>query len=31
MTISYLLDTEKTIAKGLFSGKTYPWEVLEDI
>lgn len=29
--ITELLDTEKTIAAMLFEGKTYPWEVLEDI
>lgn len=29
--ITELLDTEKTIAAGLFGGKTYPWEALEDI
>lgn len=31
MKISELFDLEKTIAAELFSGKTYPWEVLEDI
>ncbi|MDO4542949.1 MAG: UDP-N-acetylglucosamine pyrophosphorylase [Clostridia bacterium] len=30
-TIKDLLDTEKTIAAGLFEGKTYPWEVLDEI
>ena len=29
--ISELLDLSKTIAAGLFDGKTYPWEVLDDI
>ena len=29
--ISDLLDLNYTIAKDLFSGKTYPWEVLDDI
>ena len=31
VTISDLLDLEKTIAAELFAGKTYPWEVLDDI
>ncbi|MBO4861549.1 MAG: UDP-N-acetylglucosamine pyrophosphorylase [Firmicutes bacterium] len=31
ITISDLLDLEKTIAAELFEGKTYPWEVLDDI
>ena len=31
LKIEELLDTEKTIAKPLFEGKTYPWEALEDI
>lgn len=29
--ISNLYDLEQTIAKDLFTGKTYPWEVLDDI
>ena len=29
--INELLDLSKTIAAGLFEGKTYPWEVLDDI
>lgn len=29
--IDELFDLEKTIAKKLFEGKTYPWEVLGDI
>lgn len=29
--IADLLDLEKTIAKTLFEGKNYPWEVLPDI
>lgn len=29
--ISELFDMTKTIASSLFEGKTYPWEVLEDI
>ena len=29
--ISELLDLSHTIAAGLFEGKTYPWEVLDDI
>ncbi len=29
--INELLDLTKTIAAGLFEGKTYPWEVLDDI
>lgn len=29
--ICELLDTEKTIAKQLFDGREYPWEVLPDI
>lgn len=29
--ISELLDLSKTIAAELFEGKTYPWEVLDDI
>lgn len=29
--ISELLDLEHTIAKELFAGKTYPWEVLDEI
>lgn len=29
--IEELLDLSKTIAAGLFEGKTYPWEVLDDI
>ena len=29
--IKDLLDLDKTIAKELFEGKTYPWEVLDDI
>ena len=29
--ISELLDLEHTVAKDLFAGKTYPWEVLDDI
>ncbi len=31
ITISDLLDLDKTIAAELFAGKTYPWEVLDDI
>lgn len=31
MTIQDLLDLEKTVAAGLFEGKTYPYEVLEHI
>lgn len=31
MTIQALLDPEKTIAAPLFAGKTYPYEVLEEI
>ena len=30
-TISELYDLEHTIAAKLFEGKTYPWEVLDDI
>ena len=30
-TIANLLDLEQTIAKDLFQGKTYPWEVLPEI
>lgn len=30
-TIEHLLDLEETIAKELFEGKTYPWEVLPEI
>ena len=26
-----LLDLTKTIAAGLFAGRRYPWEVLEDL
>ena len=29
--ICELFDLDKTIAKELFNGKTYPWEVLDDI
>ena len=29
--IAELFDLTKTIASGLFEGKTYPWEVLSDI
>ena len=29
--IENLLDLSKTLAAGLFAGKTYPWEVLPDI
>ena len=29
--ISELFDLDKTIAKDLFDGKEYPWEVLADI
>ena len=29
--IKELLDLTKTIAAGLFQGKTYPWEVLDEI
>ena len=29
--IKNLLDLDKTIAKELFEGKTYPWEVLDEI
>ena len=31
ITIQELLDLDKTIAAELFEGKTYPWEVLDDI
>ena len=31
ITISELLSLDKTIAAELFEGKTYPWEVLDDI
>ncbi len=31
LKISELLDLEQTIAKELFEGKTYPWEVLPEI
>lgn len=31
LNIKNLLDTDKTIASPLFEGKTYPWEVLENI
>lgn len=31
MKIFELFDLDKTIAAGLFSGKVYPWEVLDDI
>lgn len=31
LKINDLLDTSKTIAVELFEGKTYPWEVLDDI
>jgi len=31
MKINELYDLEKTIAKELFEGKTYPWEVLPEI
>ena len=31
ITISELLDLDKTLAAELFEGKTYPWEVLDDI
>lgn len=30
-TIENLLDLNETIAKELFEGKTYPWEVLQEI
>ena len=30
-TIDNLLDLNETIAKELFDGRTYPWEVLGDI
>ena len=30
-TIANLLDLGETIAKDLFEGKTYPWEVLPEI
>lgn len=30
-TIANLLDLDQTIAKELFEGKTYPWEVLPEI
>ena len=30
-TIANLLDLNETIAKELFEGKTYPWEVLPEI
>ena len=29
--IKDLFDLDKTIAKELFAGKTYPWEVLDEI
>ena len=29
--IKELFDLDKTIAKELFQGKTYPWEVLDEI
>ena len=29
--IAELFDLTKTIASGLFEGKTYPWEVLSEI
>lgn len=29
--ITELFDLSKTIAEGLFKGKTYPWEVLDEI
>ena len=31
LEISSLFDMQKTIAKDLFSGKTYPWDVLPEI
>ena len=31
LKITELLDTEKTIASDIFAGKTYPWEILDDI
>ena len=31
ISINELLDLDKTIASGLFEGKTYPWEVLDGI
>ena len=31
VTIKDLFDLEKTIARELFEGKTYPWEVLDEI
>ena len=31
MTINELYDLDKTIAKDVFSGVTYPWEVLSRI
>ena len=31
ITVDELLDLTKTIAVELFEGKTYPWEVLDDI
>ena len=31
MKITELFDTSHTIAAKLFEGKTYPWEVLENI
>lgn len=31
VTIQELFDLKETIAKELFAGKTYPWEVLSDI
>ena len=30
-TIQELYDLDKTIAAELFDGKTYPWEVLDEI
>ena len=31
VAIKDLFDLDKTIARELFEGKTYPWEVLDEI
>ncbi|MCR5636010.1 MAG: UDP-N-acetylglucosamine pyrophosphorylase [Clostridiales bacterium] len=31
LTISKLFDLKHTIAKGIFDGKTYPWEILSEL
>lgn len=31
LTIAELFDLEHTIAKGIFDGKTYPWEILSEL